>query len=222
MSKVVRGVGRAVGKVVKGVVKVVKSVATSKFQKLIRMAALIYFGGAALSGALSSGGTAAGAVANAATSLGTAGSELMAGNFANAAGAIGSGIQGGAATMVDGALSTSGMGGAATNTVATQVADGAITNPLDARLANGTATSPGVVPQAPPGAPGGSGIVGNALSSAGKFMSENKLWTPAMLIGGNMMSGYFQNKQRLDEIARQRQSIIDGYRSGFGQSLWKA
>lgn len=74
----------------------------------------------------------------------------------------------------------------------------------------------------PPMAPGGSGIVGNALSSAGKFMSENKLWTPTMLIGGNMMSGYFQNKQRLDEIARQRQSIIDGYRSGFGQSLWKA
>jgi hypothetical protein len=88
VSKVVKGVGRAVSKVVDGVKNVVKQVTKSKLGKVLVGAALIYFGGAALMGSMGFGAAgAAGAsgltgaaqgISAAWTSLGTAGSQLMA------------------------------------------------------------------------------------------------------------------------------------------------
>ena len=60
MSKVVKGVTRAVSKVVKGVATAVKKVASSKIGKIIMVAAAVYFGGAALLGAMGSTGFSTG------------------------------------------------------------------------------------------------------------------------------------------------------------------
>ena len=107
MSKVVSGVGDAIGGVLKGAVsvvksigegvgKVVKSIASSNIGKAILIAGAIYFGGAALAGGYGSaagGGsffTGMGAgVSSAASSLSSAWTSAMAGNFAEAGSTIG-------------------------------------------------------------------------------------------------------------------------------------
>lgn len=65
----------------------------------------------------------------------------------------------------------------------------------------------------------------DSIMAAGKtgadFMSANKLWTPALQMGGSVLSSASRQQQQLDEVKRQRQAIIDGYRSGFGQSMWR-
>jgi len=107
MSKVVSGIGNAVSGVLKGAVsvvksigegvgKVVKSIASSPIGKAILIAGAIYFGGAALAGGYGSamgGGsffTGMGAgVSSAASSLSSAWTSAMAGNFAEAGSTIG-------------------------------------------------------------------------------------------------------------------------------------
>ena len=129
MSKVVKGIGRAIGSVVQGVVNGVKSIAKSSIGKIIIGAALVYFGGAALMGAMGSGAAgvagasgltgAAQGISAAWTSLGTAGSSLMAGNIGQAVSALGSGIGGSAATLGEaGGLLVN--GGAAAGNLAVQ------------------------------------------------------------------------------------------------------
>jgi hypothetical protein len=113
MSKVVRGVKRAVGKVANGIAKVVTKVTGSKtlgkIAKVLAVAATIYFGGAAIMGAV--GGATAGAAAgtgwfsgavtgagagisNAWTGLKLAGSAAMSGNFAQAGSSLKTGFTG--------------------------------------------------------------------------------------------------------------------------------
>ena len=69
MSKVVKKIGRSIKKVVKGVArgvkKVWKKIKQSKVLKVIAIAALIYFGGAALMGGI--GGAAGGGGVNTST-----------------------------------------------------------------------------------------------------------------------------------------------------------
>lgn len=108
MSKVVSGIGNAIQGVVKGAVsvvksigegvgKVVKSIASSPIGKAILIAGAIYFGGAALAGGYGSAmgggsffsGMGAG-VSSAASSLSSAWTSAMAGNFAEAGSTIGS------------------------------------------------------------------------------------------------------------------------------------
>lgn len=107
MSKVVQGIGDAIGDVVKGAISVVKNVAdgvgdlargiaNSPIGKAILIAGAIYFGGAALAGGF---GQAAGGgsflsgmgtgVASAAETLSSAWSSTLAGNFGEAASGIG-------------------------------------------------------------------------------------------------------------------------------------
>ena len=95
MSKVVKKIGRSIKKVVKGVAKGVKKVwkkiKQSKVLKVIAVAALIYFGGAALMGGIggaAGGGGISGALSGAAQGMGNAwgslsaaGSSVMSGNF---------------------------------------------------------------------------------------------------------------------------------------------
>lgn len=108
MSKAVSGVGNAIGGVLKGAVnlvkdvgngigRIVKDIGSSKIGKAILIAGAIYFGGAALAGGYGSaagGGsffTGMGAgVSSAATSLSSAWTSAMAGNFAEAGATIGS------------------------------------------------------------------------------------------------------------------------------------
>ena len=132
MSKVVRGIGRAVGKVVKGVVNTVKKVAKSKFGKILIGAALVYFGGAALmggfSGAAAGGGLsgalsgAAQGVANAWTSLTGAAGSALGGKFAQAGSQLSAGFQG--TTLAEGA---SAFTGATSTGLATVPGDAAAT-----------------------------------------------------------------------------------------------
>jgi len=107
MTKIVQGIGDAIGDVVKGVVNVVKgvadgvgdlarSIADSPIGKAILIAGAVYFGGAALAGGF--GSSAAGGsflsgmgvgVESAATGLSSAWSSTLAGNFGEAASTIG-------------------------------------------------------------------------------------------------------------------------------------
>jgi hypothetical protein len=108
MSKAVSGVGNAIGGVLKGAVKlvkdvgngigrIVKDIGSSKLGRAVLIAGAIYFGGAALSGGFgaSAGGgsffSGMGAgVSSAATSLSSAWTSTLAGNFAEAGSTIGS------------------------------------------------------------------------------------------------------------------------------------
>tara|TARA_R110000868_G_scaffold10694_1_gene51949 strand:+ start:801 stop:1571 length:771 start_codon:yes stop_codon:yes gene_type:complete len=122
MSKVVKGIGRAISGVVKGVVNVVKDVAKSKLGKILITAAAVYFGGAALMGGASAsaaGGSflsgASAGLSGAASGVSTAWSSLMAGEVGAAGSSLSSGFTGagaaGAATaappgLVTGAMQT--------------------------------------------------------------------------------------------------------------------
>ncbi len=66
------------------------------------------------------------------------------------------------------------------------------------------------------------GFMDRALSGAHKFMSEQKLYPTAAMMGGQVMSSYSRQKAAEEEVARRRQAIIDGYRSGFGLGPWRA
>jgi len=102
MSKVVRSIGRAVKKVAKGIGKAFKKVVSSKFGKILMVAAAIYLGGAALgmwnspfasvNGALAGGGTAAtpgAAAAGAAPGVGATAAEGVAATTQAVEGAVG-------------------------------------------------------------------------------------------------------------------------------------
>jgi len=120
MSKVVKKIGRAVKKVVKGVVKGVKKVwkkvKESKIGRVVLTAALIYFGGAALSGMWAGGsagsgfmGTltggiqgAASGVANAWSGITGATASAMSGNFAQAGSQLAAGAKGQAISAATG------------------------------------------------------------------------------------------------------------------------
>jgi len=99
MSKVVKGVARAVKKVVKGVANVVKKIAKSKIGKILIAAAAIYFGGAALMGGFkaASAGTSVlsgmgSGLSSAASGLSSAWGALTTGNVAGAGSALKSGF----------------------------------------------------------------------------------------------------------------------------------
>lgn len=126
MSKVVKKVGKAIKKVVKGVVKGVKKVwkkiKQSKVLKVIAAAALVYFGGAAIMGGLggaAGGGGFAGFLKGAATgmgnawsSLGSAASSVMHGQFGAAGSNLMAGIKGQTINTATGAVTKVVSGGA--------------------------------------------------------------------------------------------------------------
>jgi hypothetical protein len=108
VSGVVKGVTKAVGGVVKGVSNVVKKIAANPIGRLVLTAGTVYFGGAAIMGAMggASAGTgfmgtlsgglkgAAAGIGNAWTGLTSAGSAAMGGNFAQAGSALKGGMTG--------------------------------------------------------------------------------------------------------------------------------
>lgn len=193
MSKVVQGIGDAIGDVVKGAISVVKNVAdgvgdlargiaNSPIGKAILIAGAIYFGGAALAGGF---GQAAGGgsflsgmgtgVASAAETLSSAWSSTLAGNFGEAASGIGNSFgtaytAGGNSAAMSGALQ-SGVGIEGLQSSAT--IPGAA--PDVAALGPGTSQVAAAAPTAAPTAgagltAGGStsqGLITNGMSAAG-------------------------------------------------------
>lgn len=196
MSKVVKGVGRAIGNVVKGVANVVKKVASSKFGKILVGAALVYFGGAALMGGLGAGagtgvsGFLSGAgqgIANAWTSLTGAASSALGGKFAQAGSQLSAGIQGTTAAA-------QGAGGAFTGATATglpTVAGDAVNLASTTGGAGGAGAFTGATST---GLPTVAGDAANVLSKKSGLISS--MWTSlspqaqaATITGGTQLAG---------------------------------
>ena len=202
MSKIVRGIGKAVSGVVKGV----KKIARSKVGRVLVTAAAVYFGGAALMGAMGAGGAAAaagtsglaGAAANVSAawgSLWTAGSALASGNLSGAAGALGTGMSGGVAGAAQAAAPAAGW----------------------------TASSTGlnVLASEAPAAAASKGIIGSVLGSS-PYAAPAMISAGTQLIGGAMQGIGQQRALReqreydLEQAAAQRER----YNTNMGTSLW--
>lgn len=248
MSKVVKGVGRAIGKVVDGV----KKVAKSKIGKVLIGAALVYFGGAALMGAMGSGAAGAagagglsglsGAAANVSaawTSLGTAGSQLLAGNLGNVASALGSGIGGSAATIgAEGAMLVNGVAQGAAAASGAMNGAGAYANAIGsttsgagsqaAMLAEQTAGFGQAGLQATQAATqaGSNGLISNAMSGAQKWWGgldktekilAAQAGTGLASTGFKAIGAYQNNRQARDMYNRQRSD----YNTNIGTRIWE-
>jgi hypothetical protein len=210
MSRAVKSVGRAIGKVVSGVGDAVKKVAKSKLGKAVLIAAAVYFGGAALSGAMSSTGTAMQGISNAWTSLSTAAGQAagaMTGvegaSFANAGNALSAGFGGSAATMEAGSLVTQGFAPAA------KTAAGAVNPITQAAAPLDPISGNPLMPVTPPAAPPPSGMLANMMSS--KYTAPALIQAGTGLIGGAMQAKG-QAQQTADERAR--------YNRNIGTRLW--
>lgn len=244
MSKVVKSVGRAISKVVKGVVNVVKKVtsgvanfvkkvASSKLGKILITAAAIYFGGAALAGGF--GSSAAGGsflsgmgtgVANAASSLSTAWSSALSGNFASAGSSLSAGFQGtttalqaanaGAITngMTQAQMLASQNAGISGATAATNSA-AATAFPASAGVGGGAqlALTPAQVA-------GSKGLIGG-LSPMGQYAAISGA---TQLVGG-AVQGYGAQKAQEEQRAYEQQqadAAQQRYNQNVGTNWWDA
>lgn len=175
MTKIVEGIGDAIGSVVKGVVDViggvvkgvgdlVKGIADSPIGKAILIAGAVYFGGAALAGGF--GSSAAGGsflsgmgtgVASAAETLSGAWSSTLAGNFGEAASGIGNAFGTAGTAAGDAAVMTNTLQGGLT-------ASGAVVESGVGALGPGGSQ---VASLTPSGAGAGTGLISNGMSAAG-------------------------------------------------------
>jgi len=233
MSKVVKSVGRAIGKVVKGVVNVVKSVAKSPIGKVLLAAATVYFGGAAIMGAMGGasastgfmgtiGGALKGAtagIANAWSGLTGAASAAMGGQFSAAGSSLGSGFTGSyaagssavnaanaAAVSAAGGGFPAGAGGYGSVGPSGQTAAGTTLSsaPASAATTPGTYwTSPAQAVTAPPPNPG---IISGAWNSLGDYGKMAAVQGSMQLAGGAI--------QGAAQLARNR------YNENVGTSWW--
>lgn len=243
MSKAVKSVGRAVSKVVKGVTNAVKKVAKSKLGRVLIAAAAIYFGGAALMGAMGTSGAAAagglsglsGAAANisaAWSSLGTAGSALMSGNLSGAGSAVASGFTGTAAGAGS-ALATS-MGGAGGLSATAGGTTGLTAGAGGTGLTAGSAATGGVGSQLAAintgvgaGAGAGAGAAAGGGSIAQGLIGAAKINAATQLVGGVVQGAgqqkalederAFAEQQRAAQEARYRASVDEFSRSANSQ-----
>jgi hypothetical protein len=197
MSKVVKKVGRAVGKIVKGVGKAVKGVvngvkkfAKSKIGKIILAAATIYFGGAAIMGAMGGVGasTATGFMANvapalkgAAAGIGNAWTGLTTaatgGGFGGMSGVFTGGASGAGASAVSGAAGSGLVQGAITNGMTQSQMLAAQNAGLSGATKATQAALQGALPGAAPAA------------SAGWFSSMSPLAQHATISAGSQLAG---------------------------------
>jgi hypothetical protein len=209
MSKVVKSVGRAVkgvvkgvSKVVRGVVKgvsgVVKKIAGSSLGRVLLAAATIYFGGAAIMGAIGGAGAGSGflgtiggaikgagaGIANAWSGLTGAAGAAMSGNFGAAGSSLSQGFMGANAA---GAGSVGGMQAVGMNLPAGVQASGAVTTPVTNSL---TPLTQATTPAAAGGA--GSGFWG---TNAG---------TATVLAGGQIAGGLIQGAGQQKALEEQR------------------
>jgi len=231
MSKVVKSVGRAISGVVKGVVKAVKGVVkgvgsaikkigSSKIGKVLLAAATIYFGGAAIMGAMGGAGastgffgTIGGAIKGAGAGISSAWSGLtgaagaaMGGNFGAAGSSLSQGFMGANAA---GAGAVGGVSAVPMNIAAGTQASGAVTAPVGS---SAVAAQPLSSAAAGGGVAGGAGAGAGAGGSAGFF--SDPLVKYAAVTGGTQLAagaiqGYGQQKAMEEERAYQDQRERD-------------
>lgn len=242
MSKAVKGVARGIGKVVKGVGNVVKKVASSKLGKIIVGAALVYFGGAALMGGMSTIGTSTSfltgmqtGLSSAATGISNAWSALTSGNLTGAGEALSQGFTGspvsGPGLSVPAQVPTAGVsegltnpaignlsGGGAGLKVAPQsmqaaVAEG-LSNPAVGNLAGG---GTGLVP--PPGAmavnTAGSqpGLLSRVMSGLGPY------GTSAAITGGTQLAGSLMQGVGMQQQAKRQEQLAAEQRAKYNANI---
>jgi hypothetical protein len=212
ITKVVRGVSKAVTGVVKRIGGAIKKFASSRIGKVLLAAATIYFGGAAIMGAIggagaSSGfmGTIAGAVKGAGAGITSAWSGLtgaagaaMGGNFGAAGSSLSQGFMGANAA---GAGAVGGVQAVGMNIPAGVQASGAVTTPVG---------SGGLSPLAQAGGSGAGAGAGAGGASTGFF--SDPLVRYAAVTGGTQLAagalqGYGQQKAMEDEQARQNANM---------------
>lgn len=232
MSKVVKGVGRAIGNVVKGVGNVVKKVVQSPIGKIIAGAALVYFGGAALMGAV--GGASAGAAAGSGV-LGTLGGAVS-GGLSGAAAGISNAWAGLTGALSGGGLSALGQGftgsygagagsvaqaaGAATQAAtATPGMSAAPLTPTQQALQSSLGTTTGVntLPAGvTTGAPAAGAAKPGLLSSLMNNIATSKYTAPTLIQGAFQLGGAALAKKEAedaDEATRARYNAnIGGFR----------
>lgn len=222
MSGLVKGVKKAF----KSVTNVVKKVVKSKVFKVVAVAALAYFGGAAIM-SMAGGGTASAGIGSAWGGLQGAGSALASGNIGGAFSALGSGFTGGAAA---GATGTFAGGQAAAQSAiagnaaaATTVASGAAQAVTPGLTSTTTSlTTPGLE-----GLKAGAklgldttaqSLVGQGATEVAKTgllaglgdASKAALITSGVNLGGQMIQGYAQQKQAEEQAANRDYFGVNG------------
>lgn len=227
MSKVVKGVGRAIGKVVKGVTNVVKKVAKSPVGKILVGAALVYFGGAALMGAMGGataagtgfGATLSGALTGASNAISGAWTALTSGSlgamgnaFTGAYQAGSSAVAGLAPTVTQVAAATPGM----------SMAPQSVVEPAKAALSKATGGLPTSMP-APAGVPsavptGGPGLVSRAWEGLGPYGKAAAV-SGGLQLGGAMIAQREVNAAKEDEQQKEDEARRR-YNINVGTSLW--
>lgn len=227
MSKVVKGIGRAVGKVVGGVGKLVTKVTGSKtlgkIAKVVAGAALVYVTGGAVAGALGTIGTSTSMLAGAQAGLSASWGGLMGAGKALIAGNLS-----GAGSALAGGWSTAAGAGASLQAAATPIAQ--FTSTLGAP-ASSALTGVGSIGAAP-----ASGVFNTAgLTFGGAAPAAATSLAPAAAGGGNMLlkmagvqavgslaSGAMQAKAQNDAEKRQDQKEVQDrarYNTNMGARL---
>ncbi len=207
MSGLVKGVKKAF----KSVTNVVKKVVKSKVFKVVAVAALAYFGGAAIM-SMAGGGTASAGIGSAWGGLQGAGSALASGNVGGAFSAIGSGFTGGATAGAAGTFATGQAAAQAAitgQTAAIGATSGAYTGKaMETFVANGGGAVQAATPVATQAAtaatssPGLLGSLGDATKAA--------MLTSGVNMAGQMIQGYSQQKQAEEQAANRDYYGVNG------------
>jgi hypothetical protein len=258
MSKIVKGVANVVKGVVKGAVKVVKSVAkgvggivkkiaSSPIGRALLMAATVYFGGAAIMGAMGGvGATASGSgfLANAAAAFQGAGAGIASAwnGLVGAGSALmgGQGLSAAGSSLSSGFMGANAAGQAAVSgaTAGSGLVQGAITNGMtqSQMLAAQNAGIPGAtqatqvalrgaLPAAAPAA-GSGGWVSSMWNGLGEY-GKHAAITGGMQLAGGLIQGYGAQKQQeslwdredsLSQAERDRREANMSARFNFGEA----
>lgn len=230
MSKVVKGVGRAVSSVVKGVGNAVKKVAKSKLGKALLVAAAVYFGGAALMGGMAApagsglSGFLSGAgqgIANAWGGLTGAASSALSGNFASAGSKLSAGFQG---TTV-GALEAAAASPASyAGSLGTKAATGANSQAAMLAAQTGEFGTAGLKATQAAAAKASGAVLNQPTGLIGKMMASPYaapalITTGGQLIGGAMqgvgMQKQYEQQRNLEAEARERYNRNVGANMGW-------
>lgn len=222
MSGLVKGVKKAF----KSVTNVVKKVVKSKVFKVVAIAALAYFGGAAIT-SMVGGGTASAGIGSAWGGLQGAGSALASGNIGGAFSALSSGFTAAGATQ---ATTFAAGQAAAQSAISANLAGAAAGGASTALTANAAPTTTSL---ATPGLEGmkagaklgldvtaqsavGQGVTAkstgllsgawNSLGEAGKAA----VITGGINMGGQMIQGYAQQKQAEEQAANRDMFGVNG------------
>jgi hypothetical protein len=207
MSKIVKSVGKAVSGVVKGVSKVVKGVvkgagalvrkiASSKLGKVLLTAAAIYFGGAAIMGAIGGAGastgflgTISGAIQGAGAGISSAWSGLTGAVTGGGLGSLQSGFMGANAA---GQAAVGGMQAVGTNLAAGAQASGAFTAPVTSGSVVGQPLASAAAGGAPLAPAAGTGFWGTNAGAA------------TVMAGGQLAGGLIQGVGQQKALEEQR------------------